>query len=62
MGVLDFIFGLVVLAVLFVCFIGFIGMKYDTKKLEEKNAQLSIENIKLRADIKKARKGKKNVK
>ena len=59
MGVLDFIFGLVVLAVLFVCFI---GMKYDTKKLEEKNAQLSIENIKLRADIKKARKGKKNVK
>ena len=48
MGVLDFIFGLIVLFVILIIVIGVTAMKYDSKKLEE-------ENLKLKEDLKKAR-------
>ena len=48
MGVLDFIFGLICLLVLFVMGLGYITFKFDNKKLEE-------ENTKLKEDLKKAR-------
>lgn len=51
MGVLDFIFGVLVLAVVFIIGIGAVGMKWDTRKLEEENA-------KLKEDLKKAREKK----
>lgn len=51
MGVLDFIFGILVLAVVFFIGVGAVCMHYDTKKLEE-------ENKKLREDLKKARERK----
>ena len=48
MGVLDFIYGILVLAVIFFIGVGAICMKWDTRKLEE-------ENEKLRESLKKAR-------
>lgn len=51
MGILDFIFGVLVLAVVFLVAFGYIAMKYDTRKLEE-------ENTKLKEDLKKARERK----
>ena len=51
MGVLDFIFGILVLAVILFVSVGAICMKWDTRKLEE-------ENQKLREDLKKARERK----
>ena len=49
MGALEFIFGLIVLFVLFVFGIGALSMKYDTKRLTEENEKLREENKKLRA-------------
>lgn len=40
MGVLDFIFGVLVLIVLFFIGVGAVCMKWDTRKLEEENAKL----------------------
>ena len=51
MGVLDFIFRVLVLIVLFIIGVGAICMKWDTRKLEE-------ENTKLKEDLKKAREKK----
>lgn len=51
MGVLEFIFDILVLAVAFIVALGSICMHYDTKKLEE-------ENEKLKNDLKKARERK----
>lgn len=51
MGVLDFIFGILVLAVIFIIGVGAVCMKWDTKKLEE-------ENIKLKEELKKSREKK----
>ena len=48
MGVLDFIFGVLVLIVLFFIGVGAVCMKWDTRKLEE-------ENTKLKEDLRKAR-------
>jgi len=48
MGVLDFIFGILVLAVILFIGVGAICMKWDTRKLEEENQQL-------RENLKKAR-------
>lgn len=40
MGVLEFIFGIIlIVAVLFIA-IGTVGMKYNTKQLEEENKKL----------------------
>lgn len=46
MGVLDFIFRVLVLIVLFIIGVGAVCMKWDTRKLEE-------ENTKLKEDLKK---------
>lgn len=51
MGVLDFIFGILVLVVIFIIAICIVYMHYDTKKLEE-------ENEKLKNDLKKLRERK----
>lgn len=51
MGVLDFIFGILVLAVVFIIAICIVCMHYDTKKLEK-------ENEKLKNDLKKSRERK----
>lgn len=51
MGVLDFIFGILVLAVVFIITLGGICMHYDTKKLEQENEEL-------RENLKKARERK----
>lgn len=51
MGVLDFIFGVLVLAVVFFVGVGAVCMHYDTRKLE-------AENEKLKEDLHKARKRK----
>lgn len=51
MGVLDFIFGILVLAVVFIIALGGICMHYDTKKLEQENEEL-------RNNLKKARERK----
>ena len=59
MGVLDFIFGILVLAVVFIIVLGGICMHYDTKKLEQENEELR-ENLqkarerKLKREYKKA--------
>ena len=57
MGALDFIFGLIVLFVIFICFIGYISIKYDTKRLTEENEKLKEDLKKLRA--KKSKEDKK---
>ena len=49
MGFFDFIFGVLVLAVLFILGIGAIAMHYDTKHLQEENEEL-------KKDLEKARK------
>lgn len=51
MGVLDFIFGILVLAVVFILVFGTVCMHYDTKKLE-------LENERLKEDLKKSREKK----
>lgn len=51
MGVLDFIFGVLVLGVIFIIALGGICMHYDTKKLEQENEEL-------RNNLKKARERK----
>lgn len=43
MGVLDFIFGVLVLAVIFITIIGGLGMKYDSTRLKEENEKLKEE-------------------
>ncbi len=48
MGILDFIFRILVLIVFLFIGVGAICMKWDTRKLEEENA-------KLKEDLKKAR-------
>lgn len=57
MGALDFIFGLIVLFVIFISFIGYISIKYDTKRLTEENEKLREDLKKLRA--KKSKEDKK---
>lgn len=49
MTILEFIFGVLVLAVILFIGVGAVCMKWDTRKLEE-------ENQKLREDLQKARK------
>ena len=51
MGVLDFIFGILVLGAVFIIALGGICMHYDTKKLEKENEEL-------RDSLKKARERK----
>ncbi len=46
MGVLEFIFGIIVVTAVVFTVVGAVAMIYDTKKLEE-------ENEKLREDLKK---------
>lgn len=60
MGVLDFIFGLIVLFVLFISFVGGLGMKYDSKRLAEENEKLR--NDLRKARLKKSKEDKKDVK
>ena len=43
MGILDFIFGVLVLTVIFITIIGALGMKYDTTRLKEENDKLKEE-------------------
>ena len=47
MGVLEFIFGIIVVTAVVFTVVGAVAMIYDTKKLEE-------ENEKLREDLKKS--------
>jgi hypothetical protein len=51
MGILEFIFGIIVVTAVVFTVVGAVAMIYDTKKLEE-------ENEKLKADLKKARERK----
>ena len=51
MGVLDFIFGIIVVTAVVFTVIGTVAMRYDTKQLEE-------ENKKLKEDLQKARERK----
>lgn len=51
MGILEFIFGIIVVTAVVFTVVGTVAMIYDTKKLEE-------ENEKLKADLKKARERK----
>lgn len=51
MTILEFIFGILVLAVIFFIAVGYICMRFDTKKLEQENKEL-------RNNLKKARERK----
>ena len=60
MGVLDFIFGLILLALAFISYIGTISMKYDVEKLTKENAQLKDKLV--QRQIRKTRKTKEDKK
>ena len=60
MNVLEFIFAVLVLFVLFISFVGGLGMKYDSKRLNEENEKLREELRKAR--LKKSKEVKKDVK
>ena len=49
MGVLEFILGIIILFVILVCFIGYIGVKFDTEKWKNENQELKDEIEKLKA-------------
>jgi len=51
MNILEFIFGILILFVVFVIDVGAIAFKYDTRKLEKENEEL-------KADLQKARERK----
>jgi len=51
MNILEFIFGILILFVVFVIGVGAIAFKYDTRKLEKENEEL-------KADLQKARERK----